>query len=209
MAIIWKTVNGEKIYKTPSGLPLTRKSRELADKFDKILSRKIREVNKQLRKEGYFKMKLGLPKYYLLGKSLQFIKDINYRSKCDPDIENIWRALYDYAPKLAQRKMPKSEERTIGKRNFFLMCYRLGQLSDEPVEKLGTWTNYEDIYMVFAASPHLWKDWGWLLNWIISKSEEQGKINRDMLRKTLKAFRKILGKKPHFKEKQQYCQMLN
>jgi hypothetical protein len=199
LAIIWKTIGGEKIYKTPSGWPLTRKARELADKFDKILCREIKKISKQLQQEGYFGMKPGLPKYYLLGKSLQFVKDLKYRSICDPDIENIWRAFYDYAPKLAQRKMPKTDERSIGKRNFFLMCYRLGQLSNETVEKLGTWTNYEDVYMVFAASPHLWKDWARLLNWIISKSEEEGKINREMLRKTLKAFRKILGKKSRFK----------
>lgn len=200
MAVIWKTSDGERIYKAPSGWSLIgKRPRELADEFDKILSRKMQRLVKQLRKEGYFKMKPGLPKYYQLGKSLQFIKDLRLRSKCDPDLENIWRALYDYAPRLAQRKIPKSEERSVGKRNFFLMCYWLGQVSEYTVEKLGTWTNYEDIYMAFAGSPHLWKDWGRLLDWILTKSEENGRIDRDKLRQTLRAFRKVLGKKPKMK----------
>lgn len=199
MAVIWKTASGEKAYKTPSGWPLTKKARELADEFDGILSRKVKRIIRQLRKEGYFKMKPSLSKYHHLGKSLQFVKDLRLRSKCDPDLENIWQAFYYYAPSLAQRKMPKSEERTVGKRNFFLMCYRLGQLSDETVKKMGTWTNYEDIYMVFAGSPYLWKDWGRLLKWILTKSEENGRIDRNMLRKTLKALRKVLGKKPRVK----------
>jgi hypothetical protein len=200
LAIIWRTPDGEKIYKAPSGWPsMGKKPRELADEFDRILSRKMKRLVKQLRKEGYFKLKPGLPKYYHLGKSLQFINDLRLRSKCDPDLENIWRALYDYAPRLAQRKIPKSNERAAGKRNFFLMCYRLGQLSEDEVGKLGTWTNYEDIYMVFAGSPYLWKDWERLLTWILAKSEESERIDRAKLRQTLMAFRKALGKKPKFK----------
>ena len=79
------------------------------------------------------------------------------------------------------------------------MCYRLGQLSEDAVERMGTWTNWEDIYMVFAASPHLWDDWSRLLDWIIANSEENGRIDRNRLRKTLKAFRSTLGKRPRVK----------
>ena len=199
MAIIWKTPQGERKYKQPSGWPLTKKAQEMADECDRILGRRVEKMIRQLRKEGYFKMKPGLAKYYHLGKSLHFVKDLKLLSKCDPDLENIWRAFYDYAPKLAQRKMPKSEERTVGKRNFFLMCYRLGQLSEHTVEKMGTWTNWEDIYMAFAGSPHLWKDWKRLLDWILTKSEENGRIDRDKLRKTLRILRKAMGKKSKVK----------
>jgi hypothetical protein len=199
MAVIWKTPQGERIFRTPSGWPLTKKAQEMANQFDRILSRRIERLVKQLRKDGYFKMKPGLTKYYHLGKSLQFVKELKLISKCDPDLENIWRAFYDYAPKLAQRKMPKSEERTVGKRNFFLMCYRLGQLSDHTVERLNTWTNWEDIYMAFAGSPHLWKDWERLLDWILIKSEENGRIDRNILRQTLRILRKTLGKKSKVK----------
>jgi len=199
LAVIWKTSQGEKIYKTPSGWPLTKKAREMADVFDKILSREIEKLTKQLRKEGYFKMKPGLAKYYRLGKALQFVKDLKLLSKCDPDLENIWRAFYDYAPRLAPRKLPNSEERTVGKRNFFLTCYRLGQLNEKTVEKMGNWSNWGDIYMVFAGNPQLWKDWERLVEWISAKSEENGKIDRNKLRQTLKVVRKALGKKPKIK----------
>lgn len=195
LAIIWKTSDGEKIYKTPTGWPLTKKARELAEEFDRILSRKMKKLIRQLRKAGYFKMRPGLLKYYHLGKSLQFLKDLRLRSKCDPDLENIWRALYDYAPKLAPRKLPNSQARTVGKRNFFLMCYRLGQLSEETIAKMGNWSNWEAIYMVFVGNPQSWKDWERILDWILIKSECNGEIDRGKLRQTLKTVRKIIGRK--------------
>lgn len=195
LAIVWKTSDGEKIYKTPTGWPLTKKARELADEFDRILSRKMKKLTRQLRKEGYFKTRPGLSKYYHLGKSLQSLKDLRLRSKCDPDLENIWRALYDYAPKLAPRRLPRSEARTVGKRNFFLMCYRLGQLSEKTVAKMGNWSNWGDIYMVFVGNPQSWKDWERVLNWILIKSEYNDKIDRAKLRQTLKIVRKIIGRK--------------
>lgn len=198
-AIIWKTSQGEKEYVTPSGWPLTKRARILAEKFDVALTRKMSKVKKELRRQGYFKMKPGLSKYRLLGKALQNLEDLELLSKCDPDRENIWRALYDYAPKLAPRKMPASEERSAGKRNFFLNCYRLGQISQDTLKKMGTWSNWQDIYMVFVANPKLWEDWERLLDWILKRSNRNGKIDRGKLRETLKIVRKVLGKRAKVK----------
>ncbi len=195
MAVVWRTPEGEKRYVTPSGWPLTKEARELADKFDAVLQKRLVQVKKKLRKQGYFRMKPGLSKYHLLGKALQFLTPLELRKKSDPDFENIWRALYDYSPKLAPRKMPTSEERTVGKRNFFLNCYRLGQLSDQTVERMGNWSNWEAIYMVFAGNPKLWADWERILDWTLKKSEKDGRVDRGELRETLKTLRKVLGKK--------------
>lgn len=199
MAVVWRTSEGEKRYITPSGWPLTKKARELAEKFDDILHKKMNRVEKELRKQRYFRMKPGLSKYYLLGKALQFLESLEIRKKCDPDFENIWRALYDYAPKLAPRRMPLSEERTIGKRNFFLNSYRLGQLSYDTIEKMGTWSNWQDIYMVFVANQKLWDDWERLLGWILKRSEKNGKIDRSKLREALKVVRKAVGERTKIK----------
>lgn len=195
LAVVWRTSEGEKEYKSPTGWPLTKKAHELAEEFDRTLNRKMHRLQKELRKQGYFRMKPGLPKYHLLGKTLQYLGPLEIRKKCDPDFENVWRALYDYAPKLAPRRIPTSEQRTVGKRNFFLNCYRLGQLSDDIIEKLGNWSNWEDIYMVFAANPRLWEDWERLIGWILKNSEENRKVDRGKLRETLKVFRKVIGKK--------------
>lgn len=199
MAVVWRTPEGEKRYVTPSGWPLTKKARELAEEFDRALQKKISRVKKELRKQGYFKMKPGLSKYHLLGKALQFLGPLELRRKCDPDFENIWRALYDYAPKLAPRKMPASEERTVGKRNFFLNSYRLGQLSQDTLEKMGTWSNWEDIYMVFVANSKLWKDWERLLSWILKRADKNGNIDRSKLREALKAVRRAVGERAKVK----------
>jgi hypothetical protein len=198
-AVIWRTSEGEKKFVTPSGWPLTKKARELAERFDRILAKKMKEVKKKLRKQGYFKMETGLPKYHLLGKALRVLDDLELLSKCDPDRENIWRALYDYVPKLAPRKMPASEARTVGKRNFFLNSYRLGQLSKDTLKKMGTWSNWEGIYMVFAGNPKLWEDWERLLSWILKRSSKDGKIDRRKLRGTLKVVRKTVGKRAKVK----------
>jgi hypothetical protein len=53
--------------------------------------------------------------------------------------------------------------------------------------------------MVFAGSPDLWRDWGRILNWILIKSENHGRTERNMLRQTLRTLRKTLGKKPKVK----------
>ena len=195
MAILWKTSKGEKKYVTPSGWPLTKDARLMAERFDKKLNKEINEMKKKLREQGYFKMRPGLQKYHLLGRALQVLDDLELLAKCDPDHENIWRALYDYAPDLAPRKIPNSEERAVGKRNFFLNSYRLGKLSKVIIEKMGTWSNWQDIYMVFAANPKLWEDWERLLSWILKMSEKGGKIDRGKLRKALKVLRKTVGKR--------------
>jgi hypothetical protein len=198
-AIIWKTSEGEKEYVTPSGWPLTKKARQLAEEFDVLLARKMRKLKRMLRKQGYFRMKPGLLKYHLLGECLQVLDDLPLLSKCDPDRENIWRALYDYAPKLAPRKMPVSEERCVGKRNFFLNTYRLGQLSQDTLARMGTWSNWEDVYMVFAGNPRLWDDWERILNWILKRSDKNGKIDRTKLREALKVVRKAVGRRAKVK----------
>lgn len=195
LAVVWRTPKEEKEYVTPSGWPLTKSARLLADKFDDELTKKMTEIEKKLRRQSYFKMKPCLQKYYLLGKALQTLDELELLSKCDPDRENIWRALYDKAPKLAPRKIPKSEDRAVGKRNFFLNCYRLGKLSRDTVEEMGTWSNWGDIYMVFAANPKLWEDWKRLLKWILERSQKEGKVDRQKLREALKVLRKTIGKK--------------
>lgn len=195
MAIVWRTPEGEKKYVTPTGWPLTKSARIMADKFDNEVTKKIGGITQTLRKQGHFKMKPGLRKYYLLGKALRGLDDLKLLSKCDPDRENIWRALYDYAPKLAPRKMPTSEDRAIGKRNFFLNCYRLGRLSEKNIEEMGTWSNWQDIYMVFVANPKLWNDWARLTEWILQRSQKEGKVDRGKLREALKIVRKTVGKK--------------
>ena len=81
-AIIWKTSDGEKEYVTPSGWPLTKKARKLAEKFDHILTKKMKVVKKELRKQGYFKMKPGILKYHLLGKNLHVLDIIALSCPC-------------------------------------------------------------------------------------------------------------------------------
>lgn len=195
LAIVWRTPEGEKRYVTPAGWPLTKEGRLLAGKLDEDLKKKISALREKLKTQGFFKMRPGLEKYHLLGVVLQELDDLTLLSKCDPDRENIWRALYDYAPDLAPRKLPTSEERAVGKRNFFLNTYRLGKLSEETIEKIGAWSNWHDIYMVFAANPKLWEDWERFLKWILSMSEKEGAVDRGRLRKTLKIVRKVVGKR--------------
>lgn len=199
MAIIWRTPKDEKIYVTPSGYPLTKEAHALADKFDIIFKNKLEELVEELSEEGYFTFKNKLLKYHLLGKKLGMIDDLELLSKCDPDKEHIWRALYDYVPELAPKKMPTNINRITGKRNFFLNSYMLGKMDESSLAKIGVWSNWDAIYMIFAANPYLWEDWRRILRWILKKSLKEGKLNRELLRLNLKVIRRSLGKRAKIK----------
>ncbi len=199
MAVIWRTKENEKIYVTPSGWPLTKQAHKLADDLDNILISKIENLKNELKQEGYFDIKNDLEKYYLLGKKLHFLDDIELLSKCDPDRENIWRALYDYVPDLAPNILPKEKARTTGKRNFFLCCYKLGKLNKKTRNRIGSWSNWQEVYLVFSGNPRLWEDWERLLEWILSRTEKKGAMTKSNIRDILTILRKSIGKRAKIK----------
>lgn len=193
MAVIWRKKSGFKVYVTPSGQPPTQEEIELAKEYDKELQERVHEVTLSLREKGFFEMQHKMKKWHMLGKELQFLDNMDLRSKCDPHMENTWKAFYDLAPHLAPTKrVPTDKQRVVGRRNHFYVCYLLGKMPWNQVKNL-TWANWNDIYMAFSLD--MWKDGSRLLKWVIDKSSIGGKITRRRLRLALKGLRRAVGQR--------------
>ena len=193
MAVIWRKKDGFKVLVTPSGRPPTSDDIRLAKEYDEKLQGNLDKVTRNLKEKGFFGMKNDIKKWYILGKELQFLDSIEIRTKCDPDMKNTWRALYDLALHLAPSEtVPTDRERSVGWRNHFLMCYLLGRMPWNKIKNL-TWSNWREIHEAF--SPEMWKDEERLLGWLIDKSSVQGKMPRRKFRLVLKALRRAVGQR--------------
>ena len=192
MGIAIKKSGKTKYIKQRGTAPLSYKERKSSDLYAKELKNRIKEIKVSLKKEGFFEMENNLEKWLLLGKALQFLKDSELRKMADPDLEYTWSAFYALAPELAPvSETPKDSSRVIGKRNHFLICYRLAQLSPAVFVKLPSWRDFNDIYM--SLTPLAWEDADRIIEWVLLKSTEAGKTGSSKFRKALIAVRKTVG----------------
>lgn len=192
MAVIWKK-GAFKVYATPNSQPPTNEDIELAKEYDKELKEKIDEITVSLKKKGFFDTQNKMKKWHMLGEELQFLDNLEIRQKCDPNLENTWKALYDIAPHLAPSKsIPTDKERVFGKRNHFYRCYLLGKIPWNQIKDIA-WANWDDIYM--SLSPYMWKDSERLLEWVMTRASTKKGVTRSRLRKVLKALRRVIGQK--------------
>jgi len=192
MAVVWKTEQGARKYVTPNGLPPTKEDVELADRYEKELQQKIELITTALTREKFFETKNKMRKWYLLGKKLHFVDKMPLRLKCDPFLENTWRAFYDAALHLTPTgKIPVDKNQFIGTRNHFYVCYLLGKYDWKEIKTLD-WSAWLDIYRSF--SPDMWKDKR-ILQWLINQSTVNGKVNVRRLRKVLKVVRSLFGRR--------------
>ena len=193
MGITIKKGGTTKYIKGRGAAPLSYEERKISDSYSEELKTKISDIKAKLKKEGFFEMKNDLKKWLLLGRELQFLKESELRKVADPDLLYTWQALYVYAPELAPKPdIPTEEGRAIGKRNHFLICYRLAQLDQATFNKLTSWRDFNDIYMSFTTLA--WEDADRLIDWILFKSSEGGNF-----RKELVAVRATVGKRSKHK----------
>jgi len=166
LAVIWKTKYGNR-YVNPGNAPLSEADINRAKEYDEFLRQKMKDIKVTLKMRGFFAMKGGIKKWYLLGEQLQFLDDAPLRKICDPDMDLTWRALYDIAPELSPTgKLPREKERAEGARNHYLMCYRLARFDSlDAFEKSGiNWQKFNDVCMSFG--PTQMKDRKRLLEWL-------------------------------------------
>lgn len=188
--MIIRTKSGQKIYSSSSGEPPSMEEIKIAKQYDEELQKKIKKITSSLKARGFFEIRAGMKKWYVLGKELHFLDKMPLRIKCDPDLKNTFRALYDLAIHLAPREeLPTDKERLIGDRNHFYVCYQLAKFPWGLVKNI-PWGNWQDTHAAFH--PTGWKDRERLLSWVLSKSEKAH--NRKKLRKALMALRAVVGK---------------
>jgi len=190
VAVIWITKYGRR-YVVAGGSSPSAEDIKNADKYDRALHEKFKQIKEELAKEKYNKMKAGLEKYHLLGSKLKFLEAMELRKICDPELTLTWRALYDIVPDLSPTgNIPQDKKRAEGDRNHFLFCYRLGKYELRYLNghKI-SWRIFNDICMSFT--PELWKDER-LIEWIFEKVKEKGMHE---VRNALIVIRRMSGSK--------------
>lgn len=191
MAVIWEDDDVIQ-YITPGGWPPSKEDIDLARQYDTILRAHFNDIEKKFKASNFFSMKNGLSKWYLLGTELQFLDTLEIVSKCDPDLENTWRHLYDIVPELTPTgKLPGSKRRAFGVRNHFYIAYRVAKIPWAEAKKL-RWSSWREILMSFT--PEMWSDYQRLINWLIYKIDSIDGNETEIMLQAVKAMRHISGK---------------
>jgi len=183
-----------KIYKSGSQRPLTKSARDKANKLDRLLAQKMREIENEMEKQGLLELKSRrgvLRLWYEVGKRLSFVETTDLVSA--EDRKFIWRALYDHAGKLAPKPphpgpdLPQNR-RADDPRNHFRYCYLIAKKfpNFDFVESVGDWSSWIDL----LDSPTIQNDER-ILEWIASEQQGPAEDSRvDWLRKLINGIRR-------------------
>lgn len=150
--IAGKEYPNTKVYK--SDKPITKEGKIQADELDVFLKDKMSEIEKEMKKYGFIKLKNKkgvLRLWYEIGKRLDFVDDPEIVPP--QDRKYIWRALYDHAGELVSEKLSvRAKERP--KNNLFRYCYILAKYEWNFVNNAGNWTAWSE----FLDSPVIIND---------------------------------------------------
>ncbi len=134
-----------KVFKTKR--LLTGELREQAERLDEFLSKKIKEIEKEVRSIGLLKLKGKkgevIKLWYEVGKQLEFVMDTSIVPA--EDREFMWRALYDHAGLLAPGPVTKRAERDP-ETSHFSYCHMLSRFPWEFVVMAGDWTSWSEFF---------------------------------------------------------------
>lgn len=173
-------INGKrelvKVYKT-GGRLLTREAREQAEKLDKFLEEKMKEIEEEMRRGGYLQLKgrSGVIKlWYEVGRRLNsFVA--NPEIVPAEDREYVWRALYDYGGELVPGT---GRSRAESKRNHFRYCYEIAKFDRDFVLGVGNWRMWSEI----LDSVRIYEDHR-ILQWLHQRLGENPREWMDLTRK--------------------------
>jgi hypothetical protein len=179
-----------KVFKTKR--LLTGELREQAERLDEFLSKKIKEIEKEVRSIGLLKLKGKkgevIKLWYEVGKQLEFVMDTSIVPA--EDREFMWRALYDHAGSLAPGPVTKRAEREP-ETSHFSYCYMLSRFPWEFVVMAGDWTSWSEFFDRKET-----KNDRRIIEWLGKKAEESSfKSRQNWLRPLTKAIHKQFEKK--------------
>lgn len=179
-----------KVFKTKR--LLTGELREQAERLDEFLSKKIKEIEKEVRSIGLLKLKGKkgevIKLWYEVGKQLEFVIDTSIVPA--EDREFMWRALYDHAGSLAPGPVTKRAEREP-ETSHFSYCYMLSRFPWEFVVMAGDWTSWSEFFDRKET-----KNDRRIIEWLGKKAEESSfKSRQNWLRPLTKAIHKQFEKK--------------
>jgi len=134
-----------KVFKTKR--LLTGELREQAERLDEFLSKKVSEIEKEMKSTGFLKLKGKkgevVKLWYEVGKQLDFVTDTSVVAA--EDREFVWRAIYDHAGALAPGPLTERVRRDP-ETSHFSYCFRLSRFPWEFVELAGDWTSWSEFF---------------------------------------------------------------
>ena len=134
-----------KVFKTKR--LLTGELREQAERLDEFLSKKVSEIEKEMKSTGFLKLKGKkgevIKLWYEVGKRLDFVTDTSMVAA--EDREFVWRAIYDHAKTLAPGHLTERVRRDP-ETSHFSYCYKLSRFPWEFVQMARDWTSWSEFF---------------------------------------------------------------
>lgn len=171
-----------KVYKSERFV--TREARENAERLDKYLHEKMKEIENIMKKGSLISLK-GKPGvirlWYEVGRRLSFVYD--EKTIQSEDTKYVWRALYDHAGELAPGT-PKVRANERWWSSHFFYCYQIGLFPWSFVKAVGNWTAWVE----FLDSQRIRQDER-IVKWLGMKAKKVAGGKQNWLRKLTKAVR--------------------
>lgn len=134
-----------KVFKTKR--LLTGELREQAERLDEFLSKKVSEIEKEMKSTGFLKLKGKkgevVKLWYEVGRRLDFVTDTSVVAA--EDREFVWRAIYDHAGELAPGPLTERVRRDP-ETSHFSYCYKLARFPWKFVGMAGDWTSWSEFF---------------------------------------------------------------
>ena len=183
------TLEKVKVFKTKR--LLTGELREQAERLDEFLSKKVREIEEEMKSTGFLELKGKKGKvvklWYEVGNRLNFVMDTSV--VVAEDREFVWRAIYDHIRKLAPGPLTERVRRDP-ETSHFSYCYKLSRFPWEFVEMAGDWTSWSEFFDRKET-----KNDSRIIEWLGKKARESNVSGRqNWLRPLTKAIHKEFEK---------------
>jgi hypothetical protein len=189
-----RTIDGReeevKVFKTKR--ILTSDFRQEAEKLDKFLAKKMKEIRNEMESAGFLSLKGKKGKviklWYEIGKRLDFVLDTSIIPA--EDREYVWRALYDHAGELAPGPISERVRRNP-ETSHFSYCFKLALFPWKFVESAGDWTSWSEFFDRSET-----KNDPRIIEWLGNKAKEINKAGmQNWLRPLTKAIHQEFEKK--------------
>jgi len=192
IVVAGKTIQA-KVYRSENQRPLTKLTKDQANKLDELISERMREIENEMKELQFLNLKGkrgALKLWYEVGKRLTFVETTDLVP--NEDRKFIWRAIYDHAGELIPipphpESSPTKNRRAEGMRNHFRYCYLIASKFPDFdfVEKVGDWSSWIDL----LDSPTIQNDER-ILEWVATKQQGSGEDSRvNWLRKLINGIR--------------------
>jgi hypothetical protein len=144
-----RTIDGKpekvKVFKTKR--LLTKELGEKAERLDEFLSKKLSEIEEEMKSAGFLKLKGKKRKvvrlWYEVGERLDFVTDTSVVAA--EDREFVWRAIYDHAKTLAPGPLTERVRRNP-ETSHFSYCHKLSRFPWKFVDMAGDWTSWSEFF---------------------------------------------------------------